>query len=128
MRSLPLVAIRRRAAVALLMLTALTGGSYALLQMDTARQTKASKVLTVTARQQMLSQRVALLVQALSGALTPGQRAAAQQRLNRSISLMGGSHNALLNGSGDVPSVDAPAARHQLQQLSQPIRDFLAHA
>src|SRR5256885_15102130 len=81
MRSLPLVAIRRRAAVALLLLTALTGGSYAVLQLDQSRQDAESKVVSVTARQQMLSQRIALLVQALSGTLTPGQHHSAQQRL-----------------------------------------------
>src|SRR5206468_12075702 len=98
MRSLPLVAIRRRAAVALLLLTALTGGSYALQRVETVRERQSAKILDVAARQEMLSQRVALLVQALGGQLTPGQRVAARQRLNRAAGLLAASHRALLDG------------------------------
>src|SRR3954453_22688206 len=128
MRSLPLVAIRRRAAVALLLLTALTGGSYAVLQIDQSRQDRESKVLSVTARQQMLSQRVELLVQALSGTLTPGQRSGAEQRGRLSMSLMGGSHASLLNGSPDVPRVEGPTGRRRLTASTATVKEFLAHA
>src|SRR3954453_19615316 len=90
-RSIPLVAIRRRAAVALLLLTALTGGSYVLQRVDDHRREDSRTILDVASRQQMLSQRVALLVQALSGSLTPAQRDSARQRLSKSISLMAAS-------------------------------------
>src|SRR5947208_6981689 len=128
MRSLPLVAIRRRAAIALLLLTALTGGSYAVQRVDTSREDGARKVLDVTTRQEMLSQRVGLIVQALSGTLTSGQRAAAQQRLNRTVALMSASHDALRTGANGIPPVSTPLAQRQLRALGGPLKDFLAHA
>src|SRR5213080_57579 len=128
MRSLPLVAIRRRAAVALLLLTALTGGSYALQRVGGAREHRSDKILDVAARQEMLSQRVALLVQALGGELTPGQRSAARQRLSRAITLLATSHRALLDGSDGIPAVQVPAARRELQALGRPLNQFVTHA
>src|SRR5436309_15425420 len=128
MRSLPLVAIRRRAAVALLLLTALTGGSYAVQRVAGAREHRSDRILDVATRQEMLSQRVALLVQALGGELTAGQRTAARQRLNRAITLLATSHRALLDGSDGIPAVEAPAARRELLALDGPLNDFLNHA
>src|SRR5436309_11045300 len=128
MRSLPLVAIRRRAAVALLLLTALTGGSYAVQRVAGARERRSGKILDVATRQEMLSQRAALLVQALGGELTPGQRTAARQRLSRAISLLATSHRALLDGSDGIPPVQAPAARRELQALEGPLNAFIKHA
>src|SRR3954454_18111177 len=128
MRSIPLVAIRRRAAVALLLLTALTGGSYALQRIDDSRREESRTIIDVAARQQMLSQRVALIVQALSGSLTPGQRDSARQRLSRSISLMGSSQAALRTGSEDIPEVSAPTTARSLRAVDGPLRDFLSHA
>src|SRR5213080_4015637 len=128
MRSLPLVAIRRRAAVALLLLTALTGGSYALQRVGALHQQRSDKILDVAARQEMLSQRIALLVQALGSELTPGQRTAARQRLNRATTLLATSHRALLDGSDGIPAVEAPPARRELHALDGPLNDFLNHA
>src|SRR4051812_22009000 len=128
MRSIPLVAIRRRAAVALLLLTALTGGSYALQRIDDSRRQESRTIIDVAARQQMLSQRVALLVQALGGSLTPGQRASARQRLTKSISLMAASQAALRTGNEDIPEVRAPTTVRSLRAVDVPLRDFLAHA
>src|SRR3954462_13003712 len=76
----------------------------------------------------MLSQRVALLVQALSGTLTPGQRSSAQQRLRRSISLMAGSHAALVNGSPAIPRVEGPTGRRRLTASTTTVKESLAHA
>jgi diguanylate cyclase (GGDEF)-like protein len=130
MRSLPLVAIRRRAAVALLLLTALTGGSYALDTIGNKRDERTGKALDVIARQEMLAQRIGLLSQALSGQLTSGQRSAARQRLDRAISLMSQSHNALDSGDEGrgVPAIEDPAVRKLFVTLHDPVRDFLAHA
>src|SRR3954466_11066856 len=128
MRSIPLVAIRRRAAVALLLLTALTGGSYALQRIDDNHRQEPRKIVDVGSRQQMLSQRVALLVQALSGSLTPGQRDSARQRLNKSVSLMAASQAALRTGSDAIPEVTTPTAARSLKAVGGPVRDFLAHA
>src|SRR3954470_4342055 len=128
MRSIPLVAIRRRAAVALLLLTALTGGSYALQRIDDSRREVSRTIVDVASRQQMLSQRVALLVQALGGSLTPGQRDSARQRLGKSISLMATSQAALRAGTESVPEATAPATVRALQAVDGPVRDFLSHA
>jgi diguanylate cyclase (GGDEF)-like protein len=130
MRSVPLVAIRRRAAVALLLLTALTGGSYALQQIETRRNAREDKTIDVVSRQEMLTQRVALLVQALSGPLTPGQRAKAGQRLQRSLTLLDQSNEALLAGDDDrgVPAIRTPATRKLLTALQPQVKDFLSHA
>src|SRR4051794_24406035 len=128
MRSIPLVAIRRRAAVALLLLTALTGGSYALQRIDDSHRQESRTIIDVAARQQMLSQRVALVVQALSGTLTPGQRDSARQRLSKSISLMAASQAALRTGTETVPQATAPSTRRSLRAVDGPVRDFLAHA
>src|SRR3954449_3664282 len=115
MRSIPLVAIRRRAAVALLLLTALTGGSYALQRGDDSRRQASRVIVDVAARQQMLSQRVALLVQALGGSLTPRQRDSARGRLTKSISLMATSQAALRAGREAPPEVPAPATVRSLK-------------
>src|SRR5436190_490045 len=128
MRSIPLVAIRRRAAVALLLLTALTGGSYVLQRVDDHRREDSRTIVDVASREQMLSQRVALLVQALSGSLTPGQRDSARQRLSKSISLMAASQAALRTGSNVIPEVTAPTAARSVKAVGGPVRDFLAHA
>jgi diguanylate cyclase (GGDEF)-like protein len=130
MRSVPLVAIRRRAAVALLLLTALTGASYALQQVETQRNTRADKTIEVVSRQELLTQRVALLVQALSGRLTPGQRTAAGQRLNRAAGLMDQSNAALLHGDpeDDVPAISTAATRQRLKAIQPQVKEFLAHA
>jgi diguanylate cyclase (GGDEF)-like protein len=130
MRSVPLVAIRRRAAVALLLLTALTGASYALQQIETKRNARADKTIEVVSRQEMLTQRVALLVQALGGQLTPGQRTAAGQRLSRAVGLMDQSNAALLDGDpeDDVPSISTPATRSRLKAIQPQVKEFLAHA
>src|SRR4051794_23654073 len=128
MRSLPLVAIRRRAAFALLALTALTGGSYAAQRVDASREAQARKVVDVTTRQEMLSQRVGMIVQALSGSLTPGQRSAAQQRLNRTVGLLNASHGALMAGGDGIPEVRTPLARRQLRAVDGPLKEFVAHA
>jgi diguanylate cyclase (GGDEF)-like protein len=127
MRSLPLVAIRRRAAVALLLLTALTGGTYAVQRIGTVRERRSDKILDVTARQEMLSQRVALLVQALGGELTAGQRVAARQRLGRAVDLLGASHRALLAGTDEIPAVRTDV-RRKLRELDAPLDEFLTHA
>src|SRR3954467_6355897 len=128
MRSIPLVAIRRRAAVALLLLTALTGGSYALQRIDDSRREVSRTIVDVASRQQMLSQRVALLVQALGGSLTPGQRDSARQRLGKSISLMATSQAALRAGSDGIPRVTAPMTVQSLKTVDGPLRDFLSRA
>src|SRR4051812_21187208 len=128
MRSIPLVAIRRRAAVALLLLTALTGGSYALQRIDDSRREVSRTIVDVASRQQMLSQRVALLVQALGGSLTPGQRDSARQRLGKSISLMATSQAALRTGTNAVPEATAPTTVRALKAVDGPVRDFLSHA
>jgi diguanylate cyclase (GGDEF)-like protein len=130
MRSVPLVAIRRRAAVALLLLTALTGGSYALQQIDRQRGSRADKTIEVVSRQELLTQRVALLVQALSGDMTPGQRASAHQRLARSIVLMDQSNGALLGGAteGDLPPIQTAATRRRFAAIQPQVKDFIAHA
>src|SRR4051794_30150562 len=128
MRSIPLVAIRRRAAVALLLLTALTGGSYALQRIDDSHRQESRTIIDVAARQQMLSQRIALLVQALSGDLTPGQRDSARQRLSKSISLMAASQAALRTGTNAVPQATAPTTVRALKAVDGPVRDFLSHA
>src|SRR3954454_17877735 len=98
MRSLPLVAIRRRALVALLLLTALIGASFAAQHTATARQERTSRVIDFTQRQAMLTERVALLAQALGSDLTPGQRTSAQGRLSNAVDLMASSEHALLAG------------------------------
>src|SRR4051812_10171954 len=130
MRSVPLVAIRRRAAVALLLLTALTGGSYALQQIDRERDASADKTIEVVSRQELLTQRVALLVQALSGDMTPGQRASAHQRLARSIVLMDQSNGALMGGDaeGGVPAIQTAATRQRFTAIQPQIKDFISHA
>jgi diguanylate cyclase (GGDEF)-like protein len=130
MRSVPLVAIRRRAAVALLLLTALTGGSYALQQIESRRDARAAKTIEVVSRQELLTQRIALLVQALSGSLTPGQRASAAQRLDRALSLMEQSNTALLTGhdNSGVPAIDTPETRKRLVAVQPQFKDFVAHA
>src|SRR3954470_6812255 len=130
MRSVPLVAIRRRAAVALLLLTALTGASYALQQIETRRNAREDKTIEVVSRQEMLTQRAALLVQALSGSLTPGQRTSAARRLDRSLDLLDQSNSALLDGDPDrgVPAIETPAARQRFEALQDQLRAFLSHA
>src|SRR3954452_4434564 len=130
MRSVPLVAIRRRAALALLLLTALTGASYALQQVETSRNARADKVIEVVSRQEMLSQRVTLLVQALSGDLTSGQRASAAGRLDRALDLMQESNSALLDGDPDrgLPAIETDASRRRFEALQDQVRRFLAHA
>jgi diguanylate cyclase (GGDEF)-like protein len=133
MRSLPLVAIRRRAALALLLLTALTGGSYALHRVDDHLESEARRVIDVTTRQGMLTQRVALLSQALSGDLTPGQRRAARQRLTRSLDLLAESHDALMDGdpARGIPALSNPDVRARFARppvaLDRQVRDFVSH-
>jgi len=112
------------------MLTALTGSAYALDRIDSSRDARSAKVLDVITRQEMLTQRIGLLSQALSGQLTPGQRAAARQRLDRAISLMAESQNALDRGDKGrgVPAIEDPATRRAYKSLRDPARDFTAHA
>jgi diguanylate cyclase (GGDEF)-like protein len=130
MRSVPLVAIRRRAAVALVILMALTGASYALGQVQGKRDARSDKTIEVVTRQEMLTQRVGLLVQALSGTLTPGQRAAARDRLNRALTLMDQSHRALLNGDDarGVPAITTPETRRRLLATRSDVQAFISHA
>src|SRR4051812_44371444 len=131
MRSLPLVAIRRRAILALLLLTALIGGSFVAQRVASARQERTSRVIDLTQRQAMLTERVALLAQTLNSDLTPGQRDAAKSRLGNAISLMSGSQHALLAGDakrGLPAETDAGVLKAYRGGLDQQIKDFIAHA
>src|SRR3954447_14623663 len=131
MRSLPLVAIRRRAILALLLLTALIGGSFVAQRVASARQERTSRVIDLTQRQAMLTERVALLAQTLNSDLTPGQRDAAKSRLGNAITLMSGSQHALLAGDskrGLPAETDAGVLKAYRGGLDQQIKDFIAHA
>src|SRR5256885_1900117 len=77
---------------------ALTAGTFVLQHVQGTRQRDSEKIIEVVARQEMLSQRIALLGQALSGSLTPGQREAAGQRLDRAVTLMSQSDASLQSG------------------------------
>src|SRR3954468_11876590 len=132
MRSLPLVAIRRRALVALLLLTALIGGSFVAQHIAAARQERTSHLIAFTQRQAMLTERVALLAQALGSDLTPGQRTSAQGRLSNAINLMASSQHALLAGDPHrgMPAEKDPTVLHAYRAggLDKQVRDFLSHA
>src|SRR4051794_12514491 len=132
MRSLPLVAIRRRAILALLLLTALIAGSFAIQRIEDSRSNRTRRVVDLTQRQATLTERVGMLAQALGSDLTPGQRTAARQRLGRSITLMADSHRALLHGDGKrgIPAERDPAVlkAYRAGGLDAQVRDFLAHA
>src|SRR3954451_22313792 len=133
MRSLPLVAIRRRAILALLLLTALIGGSFAVQRLAAERQERTSRVIDMTQRQAVLTERIALLAQTLGSDITDGQRAAARGRLGRSITLMADSHRALLDGDAKrgLPAENNPAVLRAYRgtgHLDAQVKDFLAHA
>src|SRR3954470_11548572 len=132
MRSLPLVAIRRRAIVALLLLAALIAGSFVVQRLEDGRDARTARVMELTQRQAMLTERVALLAQALGSDLTPGQRTAARERLSRSISLMASSHHALIDGDAarGLPAETDPSVlrAYRARGLDGQVRDFLAHA
>ena len=133
MRSLPLVAIRRRAALALLLLTVLTGGMYASQRVGDERASDATAIVDLTSRQAMLTERVGMITQALAGDLTPGQRSAARRRLESAIELMTESHHALVNGDPDR-DIERPtdpkviAAYRGREGLDRQVKDFLNHA
>jgi diguanylate cyclase (GGDEF)-like protein len=131
MRSLPLVALRRRAALALLLLTVLTGGMYALQRIGDQRQQSANKVIDLTARQGLLTQRIGMLTQALGGDLTPGQRTSARERLNNAIDLLSTSHTALLEGDSerDLAAENDPRVLKVYRAgLDEQLRTFISHA
>src|SRR4051812_46170906 len=133
MRSLPLVAIRRRAILALLLLTALIGGSFVAQRLADERQQHTSRVIDMTQRQATLTERIALLAQALGSDLTPGQHDAARERLERSIDLMADSHRALLHGDAKrgLPAEANPAVLRAYRgtgHVDQQVMEFLAHA
>src|SRR5205807_2428875 len=124
---LPLVAIRRRAIVALLLLTALIGGSFAAQHIAASRAERSDRLVDVTQRQAMLTERIAFLAQALGGNLTTGQRSGVRDRLRNAISEMAGNHAALLRG---MPAeTDAAVVQaYRSGGLDTEVKDFLAHA
>lgn len=90
--------------VALLALT-----SYVALRNITASQDTAARLINISGRQRMLSQRIALLAFTLANTASVDERAALRPELQRSITEMTDAHQALISGKLDGNLVNIPS-------------------
>lgn len=121
-------------ALALAFLALMSIGSFLIIDSIVSRQQHLATVLNISSRQQMLSQRIALLSEQLTGTKTAEAREAIADQLRGNIDLMRRSHRDLVDGSLAL-GIDPPKKKELKDiyfsppnDLNRRVPDFLASA
>ncbi len=119
---------------ALGMIAVLAIASYVALRDVTASQETSARLINISGRQRMLSQRIALLGLSLATTSSPSEHDAVRTELNQRITEMNDAHQRLITGDlGDgltntlSPDVNALYFNAPLNADAQ-IKDYLSHA